>query len=470
MSGEGGQPGTAGDRACSRVLLLALLVACAAVVVWTAGGPLLAVTGLDGETRYSDFPHFYNAGLATRLGDNIYASGAEQAALNEARPGGPQYKDRGGGYIYPPLLAPGFAVLSYLPIGAAAALWVVLSAGLLVGMVWLLGRSALARFGCPVDACSIAFGAALPLVLMADKIKKTLNFVQTEMVVLFPIAAAVVLLPTRPFVAGVAVAFAAHIKYTALIFVPLLLLRARWRALGGFGAGAVGFALLPALVYGWERNLEYLGTAFGGLARMVGLDPAGERAAPIHPITWEFSVSVPSAAARLGEATGAGTGLFVPVGGLVLAGGVGLVWWMYRARGVAFWWRSSPRAGASSDDHDRERRLLMVEWCVLVVAAVCFSPQSTTRHFVALLLPMGVAAALIVRQRVGLEPGIGVLLAGVGVVVAGLYLPPGGAGMDGMLDAWRWGGGASWAALVFAAALLWTGLGAAKPGVERGLV
>lgn len=461
MSVPGDQPDR-GSSGCSRWRLVALLAACCAVVLWTAGGPLLAVSGLDGEPRYSDFPHFYNAGVATRLGENIYATAPQQAELNRGGLDRPRYVEGGGGYIYPPLLAPLFAALSLLPIGVAAAAWVVLSAVLLVATVWLVGRAALERFGAPTDACAVAFTAAVPLVLMADKIKKTLNFVQTEMVVLFPIAGAAVLLPSRPFVAGVAVAFAAHVKYTALIFVPLLLLRARWRALGGFGAGLIGFALLPALVYGWSRNLEYLGVAFGGLARMVGVDVPGERGAQIHPITWEFSVSVPSAAARLGESVGVGTGLFAPIAAGVGLAGLGLVWWMYRARGAEFWWRPNPGPGSASSLGHRERALLLIEWAALVVVAACFSPQSTTRHFVALLIPVGVAAALIVRGRVGLGPRMGWLLAGLAVVFAGLHLPPGGSGFEAALDGWRWVGGASWAALGFALALVWTGLGVAS--------
>jgi len=438
-------------------LVWVIVAAGVIALAWAVGG---AVSGVA-RGQLGDFPHFYNAGLATRLGEDIYATAADQQALNRARDGARPYADGGGGYIYPPMLAPVFAPLTLLGPTAAGVVWIAISAGLLVGAMVLAARHFARALAAPRDSATLALGVCLPMVLLADKLKKTFAYLQTDMVVLFPLAAAMALLHRRPVLAGVALAFAANIKYTALIFLPWLLLRGRWHAVGGLAGGAAALALAPALVYGWEGNLGYLGVAFGGLGRMLGLDTGSAQAAGIHPLTWINSVSIPSFAGRLAEAAGGGVGLMAGVVALATGGAVAAAWRIERAHGVATWWRPPARTGDRAAD--------ALELAGLVVVAAAFSPQSTSRHFIALLLPLAAGAILLRVARRGRGVGDVALYAGVALVVAGLHLPPGGSAFKAALEGWRWVSGAAWLSLAFYASLLWTGLRYARADAPTAL-
>src|SRR5205823_2225794 len=147
--------------------------------------------------------------------------------------------------------------------------------------------------------------------------------------------AALWLLDRRPTLAGMALGMAFNIKYLPIVLLPYLMMRRRYAATAGFIAGAVGFALLPALNTGWDTNLANLATAYGGLLRMVGVVSPSAPVAHVEDITDGLSVSITSGFARLGLA---------PLAALAAAVGVGLIslFWasrVYRRRGFAFWYR-----------------------------------------------------------------------------------------------------------------------------------
>ena len=94
------------------------------------------------------------------------------------------------------------------------------------------------------------------------------------------------------------------------------------------------------------------------------------------------------------------------------------------------------------------RALVLGEWSAVLTATLLFSPQLTERHFV-LLLPVTVLASFLFLTA-GRFVDRCVLGAGTVLLLAGLYLPPGGiARWQAALAWWRDIGGLSWCALLF---------------------
>ena len=102
------------------------------------------------------------------------------------------------------------------------------------------------------------------------------------------------------------------------------------------------------------------------------------------------------------------------------------------------------------------RALIALEWALLIAVALAFSPQTNTRHFLMLTLLAALAAVALVALR--RKTAWRVVLAGTGLLYAGLTLPPGNyenAAMDLNKVAWQFIGGPSWLILVSAGLLLW---------------
>ena len=261
----------------SRIVLVAAWIAVLACLF------LNAVRRVGGDT--GDFVHFYEAARAMVRGEDVYASGR-------------------GGYIYPPLLAFLYTPLALLPQNPAAVILLVCNTALLLGSVFLAVREFARRFGVPADGWKTAAVALAAVLLVADKLKGELQMWQTNLLMLLLFTAALRLLDRRPALAGMALGLAFNIKYLPIVFLPYLLLRRRWTAAGAFAASAVGFALLPAVLTGWDVNLHYQAVAYSGLFRLMGVPVGAAPAANIDGITAEFSVSIPSGMARLAGAGG----------------------------------------------------------------------------------------------------------------------------------------------------------------------
>ncbi len=424
----------------SRIVLVAAWIAVLACLF------LNAVRRVGGDT--GDFVHFYEAAKAMVRGEDVYASGR-------------------GGYIYPPLLAFLYTPFALLPQNPAAVALLVCNTVLLLGSVFLAAREFARRFDVPADGWKTAAVALIAVFLVADKLKGELQMWQTNLLMLFLFTVALRLLDHRPALAGMALGLAFNIKYMPIVFLPYLLLRRRWTAAGAFAASAAGFALLPAVLTGWDVNLHYQAVAYSGLFRLMGVPVGAAPAANIDGITAEFSVSIPSGIARLAGAGGSAAIALAAAGILALAAAAGAAW-MYRRNGVAFLYRpDGPRA-----DSRPIGAIVGLEWAALVTAVLVFSPQTNTRHLSLLLLVQTLAAVLLLSPRPGAlrRP----LLVGTLLLALGLIFPPGtqdfaeqvGVWSAGALEVWRTVGGPCWCALAMLGALIWVGLRYARRPAE----
>ena len=244
-----------------------------------------------------------------------------------------------------------------------------------------------------------------------------------------------------------ALGLAFNIKYLPIVFLPYLLLRRRWTAAGTFAASVVGFALLPAVLTGWDTNLHYQAVAYSGLFRLMGVPVGAARAANIDGITAEFSVSIPSGIARLAGAGGSAVVALAAAGVLALASAA-VAAWMYSAerRGVPV---PAGRIASRRSTHPRHRRSGMggtrdgragVQPADQHAPSLPAAPGADARRLAA-----AVAAAGALRWP---------LFVGAALLALGLIFPPGtqdfaeqvGVWCAGSLEVWRTIGGPCWCA------------------------
>ena len=417
------------SRPTSRSQSLVVIVTLVALVLWFVLPQLHRI-----ETHTTgDFGHFYFAAKAMAAGDDIYSSWHR-------------------GYIYPPLIAFLYLPLTPLTEETAALVALGINVVLLLLAAWIGARELIERFGAlPADWTTVGFLVLAGMVLTADKIKGELQMWQTNALVLLLFTLALRFLDRWPVLAGLALGFAFNIKYLPLVVLPYLCLRGRWVVLGSFVAGIVLFAFLPAVIIGWDVNLDYLTVAYRGLLRLFGIHVGPEQAANIEGIRVDFSVSITSAFAR---EFGGNDSLLLPfaLAGLVGLAALGIAYWLYRRQGVAFVYRPD----GSRPGDPAVRILTAVEWSGLIVAALIFSPQTNTRHLVLLLLVQMTGVALLMVPRTGVPRTP--LVLGILLLTLGLVLPTPGMGMGDYLYYWRYHGGVSWCALAMYGTLLWTGL------------
>src|SRR5258707_586017 len=389
---------------------------------------------LRGPKGAADFEHFYEASKALAAGAHLSGGDTQH-------------------YIYPPLLALLLRPLSSIPLSAAAGTWLVLNGGLLAAAAWLAARAAASRLDCFARDRLIAQAAILGSLLLLIEIHADLHLGQSDGLVLFGLVLALNCLDERPIVAGLFLGLAGAVKYIALAYIPYLVLRRRWRAAASSAVGWIGWMLLPSISIGWTRNLNYVARAMAGLFAMSdpnvgsarpGTSPALGTLAGISGVVWERSVSLTSAVMRhLGKHPGKIWAIAALLGLAVIC--LVFAWLLVRKSGFTLWvGRGLPTDARVASN----RALVLGEWCAVLTATLLFSPQLTERHFV-LLLPVTVLASflfLIARRSVDRF----VLGAGTVLLLAGLYLPPGGiARWEAALAWWRDIGGLSWCALLF---------------------
>jgi hypothetical protein len=255
---------------------------------------------------------------------------------------------------------------------------------------------------------------------------------------------------------GVGLAVAINIKFVALGFIPYLLLTRRWAAAGAAVVGTAVIALSTSLVFGWERNLEYLRMSVRGLLHVVGISTASTGGFDPHPITWENSVSVTSALARVAEDGHLGMGVAMgAVATIVVAWGVAAMM-MYRARGLSLVASVLPSRGADARACAARPFVVALEWMSVCAAILVFSPQTTKRHALILLPAILVASMLAVEgRRRSARLGAGAALA---IIAVAIYFPPGKLLPDSFMDAWHYASVFGWSVMGFGVVLLWSGL------------
>src|SRR6185437_546115 len=207
---------------------------------------------MDHGKHLGDFPTFYQAAQFALQHRDIYTAGRPKQM-----------------YVYPPLIAFVYAPLTKLPVVQAAHVMLVLTIILLVASILLASRTMVDRAYVHRPAL-IGAVALMVTALGENELRAQLTMLETDALMLLMFTLALYWLDRRPIWAGLALAFAFNIKYLSIVTLPYLILRRRWTAAFSMVLGAVFFALLPAVLLGWNEEIRCLQVSTGGLLRWVG--------------------------------------------------------------------------------------------------------------------------------------------------------------------------------------------------------
>ncbi len=204
-------------------------------------------------------------------------------------------------FKYAPASALIFAPLSLLPLEAAKAVWFIVMAACLAGILRIVSRWAAG------SAKAVRWAAVWTAAVMAKSLGREFQLGQVNLLILLLM---VVMVREgaagRPFASGMSGGASLLFKPYAGVFLPELILKRKWTTLAA-GAAALGIGLIvPAAVYGFAGNAAVLGEWKNTLfASTPGLLLTGDNAS-----LWAF------AAKAFGFSSTAGP---LIIGGLVAA-------------------------------------------------------------------------------------------------------------------------------------------------------
>ncbi len=375
------------------------------------------------EEPHVDFQAFYHAGWAVVTGQDIFRAGEEM-------------------YIYPPMLAAWFSPLARLPLRLAAWLWLGLALGVTlvtVRWVWSLVCDRLAlsdvRRAWPL-------GVGLAFLLWNNPIRWEFEGGQCDWLLLATMLLALAALDRAPWITGLALGFAINIKYLALALVVYLVFRLRWRAVAWTLAGTLGWALAPALVLGWNTNLQYLAGATAGLGKLIGWH-VQHTPGQLFPITYDRSISLPSGAARLVEHGRLGGGTFAAIvaAEALLAALAG--WAIYRRWRLPLFGGTERIAealetsGPLPGQANGRQTVLLLEWLGAMTLMLAFSPQTSVRHLYLQVPVILLGVALVMGAATQRPRWLAALALAVGCLGVAI---PSGPPVPNQVD-WRFIGG-----------------------------
>jgi hypothetical protein len=339
------------------------------------------------------------------------------------------------GYLYPPLLATLISPLTPLGIFLCARLWLVLCILCVIASAYLISRDAIRQYWpdrAPLNPRSLAWllsaGVAL---LLIDRMTAELKMQQSNTLMLLCWCVAAVTCSRRPWLAGLALAIGFNIKFVTLFALPYLLLRGHFRAAGWFIILTLAIALATAIPLGHQLNADLWQGTLKGLVGASSDAPAATLPSAIDsddplPSTTtasrvfsmdRFGVSLTTALLRLTSDLGhpqLGWPLAFAAALLYLA----LLAALYHHHGLSF------LTGKSRSNLPPPSFLPALEWALVILLMLAFSPQTNPRHFVQLLLTYIYLAPLILilptnRQRL-------TALACLVLMAISLSFPPGG--------------------------------------------
>jgi len=337
------------------------------------------------DKPYEDFQAFYLAAEAAQQGNDPYRAGTEM-------------------YIYLPMLAAWMAPLSKLTITQAAWVWFGLTLAATLGSLWLVWQALCHRLLWKPSPGDGILALGITLLIWQTQCRWEFEQGQTDWLTLFALSVAFYFLDygssqdkvdrtstltsiLNPMIVGLALGFAINIKYLPIVMVLYLAIRQRWACVGWSVVGTVLWGIAPALVYGWDRNLVFLGEGLGGLAKLVGIEIPGQ-AGYVFPLTYDRSITIPSVWGRVAEASG--LGMMFTAGMTVLSAAVvfAIGWVIYRTHQALLF----VDRGGIAEQQTEVRGWVTFEWGFMLVLMIVFSPQSQMRHFF-LLLPLVLCTA-----------------------------------------------------------------------------
>ena len=259
-------------------------------------------------------------------------------------------------------------------------LWIVLTYGLLLVVLNLLARLVYRR---PLSLSAAAPGLSLfraellvPLVLTYRYVVSNFEHLQVNIAIFALALGGMYFQATRRERAGgLAIGCAAALKVMPVVLIPYLAYRRRWRAAAWAVAATTAFSLSPALVFGWHRFVDYLGSWRAALH--VGWS-VGKMNQAVYAM-WDRYLGhgfMPLAPPGVDDVPASGAPVVMVAWAASLAAVAALALWSF----------SGPRP----DDHRAE----LAEWGVVFLVAALFGPVCWKAYLVVLLLANVLLVAL----------------------------------------------------------------------------
>jgi hypothetical protein len=356
-------------------------------------------------------------------------------------------------YLYSPFVAFIFQPIAAGPEYRAAVMWAVLSAVLIAAASIIASKEIVKRWRLDAGKADVSLPwliAAVALLLSFDKLRAEFRLIQIDALLFFGFASILVWMDRKPSLAALMVGITANIKYLSLIFVPYFIIKRQYRAAAISIVSFAFFMILPAIEIGPRLAGGYAVNALAALAKLANLTPrVPGQGVRILPLSWDRSVSFTSAIFRAANSYRLSDFVAAALVVVGFAAVVGTIIFIGRRQSVCL---LRPDAGHGSEARGAG---VSLEWAVLIVVALIFSPQTMARHMVLLSLVYTVAIGIFIAHK---ERRLRILLIVATVVaVAGLSLPFRAFGLDNLLQAWRAVSGASWCAFLLSLAVSWAG-------------
>jgi hypothetical protein len=341
-----------------RKLLKQLIASLALLLIIVVGASTVFRAAISGIQR-TDFTVYQLAGRAVLDGTDIY----------EVR------NVRGWAYVYPPPFAVLMAPFAIMSVFWGALVWYLVSISLTAWAVLMCVRMVQDEKRLVGDPLVLAI---VPVILVLVLLMSGLMRGQASVPLMWLVVAAFYFhRKKRDLLAGTCLAGAVLVKVFPVVLLAYFVWRRRWRFLiGSVVAITLGSLVLPAGVFGWNRNLQYLKewqrvVAKPALAAGSGreqsalneqlLDPEKLRNQSLEAVLWRLT----------GPVTARPMAMAI---GLAMAGAV---------------WLVGRRAA-----HDSE--LLIVS--AILVWTLLVPPVSETHYFAMLLLPLTALTLLATKE------------------------------------------------------------------------
>lgn len=217
------------------------------------------VTARRAAKGSNDFDTFYYAGDSVIHGKGIYYTGEYYQTDRTHAP-----------FLYPPFAAILFAPLVFLPLILSAFVWHILCAALFIVALRLclnLSGLQLGEIANHSDWKNYT-GWGIGLVFLLSLLIDNLAMAQVNLCVLsIALTGLCLIKKNKKIEGGAIIASAVALKVTPVIFIAYFLIKRSWKSLAGSLVGSViFFALIPAVVLGWNQNIllhrQWLGKSF----------------------------------------------------------------------------------------------------------------------------------------------------------------------------------------------------------------
>jgi Glycosyltransferase family 87 len=324
--------------------------------------------------KATDFNCTYSVATAINMGHNIFHACA--------------------GYVYPPFFAFLFSLLAMVPYIVSKAIWLIITVFFLFVSLIFGFKFLIFAFQLKFDRWQAIGACSLALIFTGQSIYMEFKEGQSDILSLAAITFSLYFLKAMPFFSGLLLGVSAGIKYQTIIFLPLLLLRARWRAALGFVSGFALTVFLPALKIGWNTNFEYWHSALRGIKEISSSSTLPASYAVHMPsILWKPNIGLTNGVIRIfldqGWSMSAAIQLVSAIAIILFL----IVWWSFRQYNIPFLWRNYKYLDAK-----QETIITIIEFSLVIMGLLTFSPEVIRRHLL-ILVPVNLLAAILVIHK-----------------------------------------------------------------------